>query len=165
MKRKYAVAGGVILAVAATVTPSQAAGLSSAQTSQLVVLANEEKMAHDLYVTLADATGLRQFSNIAASETQHLAAVRSLMSQYGVNDPTANLAVGEFSLSEVRDLYAKLVKQSVSATAARSAGVKVERLDIAQLRDMLKQFSQTDVRASLAQLKRASFRHLRAFGG
>ena len=52
-------------------------------------MAEEEKLAHDVYVALAARyPDLMQFARIQRSETMHLTAVRTLLTRYGIADPT-----------------------------------------------------------------------------
>lgn len=51
-------------------------------------MAEEEKLAHDLYTAFADRYEVRIFGRIAAAETNHLTAVRTLLDRYDVTDPT-----------------------------------------------------------------------------
>jgi Uncharacterized protein domain (DUF2202) len=56
--------------------------LMPAQVEQLIRMREEEKLAHDVYVTLAQTSGLQIFNNIANSESQHMRAVDQLVSRY-----------------------------------------------------------------------------------
>ena len=77
--------------------------LTAAQRTELAAMAEEEKVAHDLYVALAAKyPELRQFANIPKAELQHLAAVRTVMARYGIADPTVGYAAGEFKSAAFR---------------------------------------------------------------
>ena len=78
--------------------------LTAAQKTELAAMAEEEKVAHDLYVALAAKyPAAPQFANIAKAELQHLTAVRTVMARYGIADPTAGLADGKFTTPRVPD--------------------------------------------------------------
>ena len=70
--------------------------LTPAQVGQLVRMREEEKLAHDVYVSLAQSSGLQIFNNIANAESQHMRAVEQLASRYS-SAAAANLPVGSFS--------------------------------------------------------------------
>jgi len=136
--------------------------LSSVDTAAVVYMVNEEKLAHDLYVELADAWDLRVFENISSAEQQHLDAVRSLLDAYGAEDPTDGLAAGEFSEPALQDLYDTLLADGLeSDTQALAVGALVEETDIADLRD--RSTDDAAIATVFASLESASENHLRAF--
>ncbi|GAA4711657.1 DUF2202 domain-containing protein [Phytohabitans rumicis] len=63
--------------------------LTGAQRTTLAAMAEEEKLAHDLYQAFGGRYDADVFDRIAAAETRHLAAVRTLLDRYGIADPTA----------------------------------------------------------------------------
>jgi hypothetical protein len=67
--------------------------LTDAQKTTLAWMAQEEKLAHDLYTAFAARYDAVVFDHIAAAETQHLTAVRTLLQRYGLSDPTATVGV------------------------------------------------------------------------
>ena len=105
-----------VVQAAAPVAP---AALSAAESDALQYMREEEKLAHDVYVTLYDLWGLRVFSNIAASEQQHTSAVATLLSRYAVSDPAAGNAVGEFTDPALQKLYDELIAQGSTSVARR----------------------------------------------
>lgn len=140
--------------------------LTDAQKAALAGIAEEEKLAHDVYVVLADSTGDARFTRIAASESRHLEAVRAMLERYGIADPTAGRPDGSFASDEVRKLYDELVAEgTASLTAALGVGQKIEKLDIADLDKAAAGLDAPDVAAVYAHLKAGSERHLAAFGG
>ena len=68
--------------------------LSSAETSQLLYLREEEKLARDVYRALFAANGDRSFANIAGAEQRHMDDVKLLLDRYGLADPAAATARG-----------------------------------------------------------------------
>jgi len=140
--------------------------LSAAQKAELVAMVEEEKLAHDVYVAIAAKfPTLTQFANIARSELQHQTALRSLLTRYGITDPTVNLAAGKFVTADMQALYDKFVAQATSTTAAIAVGVQIEKLDIADLTEALSGLTAPDVVQVYTNLRTASQRHLAAFGG
>jgi hypothetical protein len=127
--------------------------LTPAQVDQLVRMREEEKLAHDVYVTLAQSSGLQIFNNIANAESQHMRAVEQLASRYS-SVAAANLPVGSFSDPQFQALYNSLVA---------TVGAKIEEMDIKDLQTLLSQNPPQDVSKVLEHLQRASRQHLRAF--
>ncbi|WP_143448656.1 DUF2202 domain-containing protein [Kineosporia sp. A_224] len=140
--------------------------LTDAQKSTLAGMAEEEKLAHDVYVVLAGSTGDRRFTMIAASEARHLSAVRTLLDRYDVTDPTVGKADGSFTTPAVQSLYDSLVAEGKSSlTAALTVGQKIEKLDIADLAKAGADVKAADVTTVYSRLSAASQHHLAAFGG
>jgi hypothetical protein len=138
--------------------------LSPSEASALQYMREEEKLARDVYTTLAAKWNTPVFRNIARSEQQHMDAVKVLLDRYDIADPAADTAAGSFKNPSLQTLYTKLVRQgSVSFAAAMAVGVQIEKLDIADLQSRIAQADKTDVRAVFTQLSRASARHQRAF--
>jgi hypothetical protein len=138
--------------------------LTEQQKTTLASMAQEEKLAHDLYAAFAAKYGPVLFDRIAASETRHLSAVRTLLSRYGVADPTTDEAAGQFSDPTVQATYDRLLAQGqASQTAALKAAVTVEQTDIADLTAALNGLSAPDVTQLYTQLRMASQHHLGAF--
>ncbi|MEY3277603.1 MAG: hypothetical protein RLZZ426_89 [Actinomycetota bacterium] len=130
----------------------------------LTFIVQEEKLAHDLYVKLADSSGVRKFSNILKSEAKHVSAVQTLLATYGITDPTIGLDSGEFVNQDLQSLYNSLLASgSASTTGAIAAGVAVEETDIADIEKMLESELPADIRVVLEQLLSASYNHLAAF--
>ena len=127
-------------------------------------MAQEEKLAHDLYAVFATKSDLVVFDRITNSEAQHLTAVRTLLQRYGVADPTAGTADGVFSDPAVQATYDRLLAEgNASQTAALRVGKKVEQADIADLKAALTGLSAPDVTQVYTNLLAASERHLAAF--
>lgn len=152
-----------ILGVAVTV---KAAGelLSDDESAGLVFMREEEKLAHDVYVTLYQKWGLPVFNNIADSEAAHTSAVRVLLDRYGIADPAAGNGVGEFTDPALQALYGQLVEQgSKSISDALKVGAVIEEIDIRDLDTRLAQTDQADIELVYNKLKNASYNHLQAF--
>jgi hypothetical protein len=145
--------------------PTVAKGtLTPAQKDTLADMAQEEKLAHDLYAAFADKYDAVIFDHIARSETQHLTAVRTLLDRYGLADPTADKAAGQFSDADWQARYDRLLAQgSASEKAALGVGVSVEEADIADLRQAQEGLSAPDVKQVYSRLLTASQHHLTAF--
>ncbi|MGQ4383523.1 DUF2202 domain-containing protein [Streptomyces sp. SAS_270] len=138
--------------------------LTTVQKATLAGMTEEEKLAHDLYTAFAERYDVRVFERIAAAETQHLSAVRTLLDRYDVTDPTAGKPAGEFTDPGVQAAYDRLLKQGEdSLPGALKAGRTVETDDIAALNKALSGLTAPDTRQVYTNLLAASERHLTAF--
>jgi hypothetical protein len=143
---------------------AQQGTLTDAQKATLASMAQEEKLAHDLYAAFAARYDAAVFDHIAAAESQHLAAVNTLSQRYGVSDPTANQPIGTFTDPAVQASYDKLLAQGEQRlSAALAAGQQVERDNIADLKAALNGLTAPDVKQVYTNLLAASERHLTAF--
>jgi hypothetical protein len=138
--------------------------LTEQQKTTLATMAQEEKLAHDLYTAFAGSYPAVVFDRIAVSETQHLTAVRTLLDRYGLTDPTAGEAAGQFSDPAVQARYDKLLAQGrAGQAAALQVGQIVEKVDIADLQAALSGLTAPDVRQVYTHLLTASQHHSTAF--
>jgi hypothetical protein len=154
----------VLVLFGSTATALAATPLSTATIEVLEHMVTEEKLAHDVYVTLGDGHDVTTFDRIATSEARHTDAVRALLEGYGVDDPTAGDAVGVFDDPYFQGLYDDLVAQGEpSLAAAAGVGILIEELDIADLREAIAQDHAADVIRVLSNLLRGSEHHLAAF--
>lgn len=147
------------------VMPDQPQGtLTEEQEQTLLGHAEEEKLAHDVYVALGEATDDPRFDRVAQSEARHLESVRSLLDRYGLEDPTEGLAEGEFADDEVAGTYRSYVATgSVSLEDALKVGQRIERADIEGLEESLEGLDAPDVENAYEHLLQASQQHLAAF--
>lgn len=138
--------------------------LTAVQATDLKAMAEEEKVARDLYLAFAARYPSPVWDRIAAAEATHLTAIRTLLARYGVADPTAGRAAGSFASSAAHAMYARLLAQgSASEVAAFGVGKAVELDDIAKLDAAIARATQADVKQVYANLRRGSTQHLRAF--
>ena len=130
----------------------------------LTFMVQEEKMARDLYLEFAEEYGARQFTNIARSEQKHMDAVRVLLDRYNIADPTQGDAIGEFDNTRIQALYDELHAKGMESLAkAAKVGITVEKVDIADINDMLEDKPAADITTVLKNLKAGSSNHLGAF--
>ncbi len=138
--------------------------LTAQQKTTLAAMAQEEKLAHDLYAALAAKYPAVVFDRTAASETRHLTAVRAVLDRYGLADPTAGKPAGQFSDPAVQASYDRLLAQGqADQAAALRVGQTVEKADIADLEAALTGLTAADVRQLYTHLLTASQQHLIAF--
>jgi len=139
------------------------ANLSDEQKNDLIYMWQEEKLARDVYITMATKYNLNKFNNIARSEQKHMDAVKSKIDKYNISMQGMSSAVGVFSDPQFNQLYNDLITEgNVSLENALKVGVKIEELDIADLEERI-QRAEGDVLKMFNNLLQASQRHLEAF--
>ena len=151
------------VAVQAIIAP---ATISPEEAADLQFMREEEKLAHDVYVTLYEKWGLRVFANISRSEQQHTEAVAYLLDRYDITDPAAGNDLGEFTDEKLQALYDQLVAQgSKSVADALKVGAAIEEIDILDLQERLAETDNADIERVYNSLLAGSENHLRAFVG
>lgn len=138
--------------------------LSEAEINGLFQMREEEKLARDVYLTLFEAWNHRIFNNIAQSEQQHMDAVKILLDKYILPDRVVDDTVGIFYDSQIQNLYNELVFTGrKSLSDALRVGATIEDLDIFDLKKLLDDADNTDVRTVYQNLMKGSRNHMRAF--
>ena len=129
----------------------------------LVYLAEEEKLAHDVYAVLGGMWGDQIFTNIQRSEVSHQDQVSALLKTYAISDPRSS-ELGVFTNPELQALFDQLIAQgSQSVTEAYNVGVLIEQTDIADLQESIAATSDPVILTTLNRLLGASENHLKAF--
>ncbi|MBN8704882.1 MAG: DUF2202 domain-containing protein [Bacteroidetes bacterium] len=134
--------------------------------SSLIFMREEEKLARDVYQFFFEKYGLSVFDNISNSEQRHMDAIKVLLDRYQLTDPVTDNSPGVFKDTLLASLYNSLTqKGSESAVEAAKVGMLIEEIDI---RDLEERFSATvseDVLWVVGNLTRGSRNHLRGFNG
>jgi len=157
-------AAAIALPGSLLVATSVQADTDPATVELLQAMVAEEKVAHDVYVTLGDMYDVSTFDRIAASETRHQDAMRTLLDAYDVTDPTVGDPVGEFDDPVFQAMYDDMVADgSQSLDAAAAVGIAIEEIDIADLQEALDAGQPADIDRVLTNLLNGSQRHLAAF--
>lgn len=137
--------------------------LSAEEIEALLYMREEEKLAHDVYVTLYERWGLPIFQNISQSELSHTNSIKTLLDRFGLTDP-ASSEIGVFTNAELQDLYNDLVARGEQSLAeALKTGAAIEEIDILDLERDLALINQADIRQVFQNLLQGSENHLRAF--
>jgi hypothetical protein len=138
--------------------------LSNDEIAGLLFMREEEKLAHDVYLTLYELWGQQTFAKIAESEQTHTDTIRRLLDAYGLEDPAAGREVGDFADTDLQALYDQLVVQgSASLDTALRVGAAIEEIDILDLEEQLDRTDKDDIRLVYENLRSGSENHLRAF--
>jgi hypothetical protein len=143
--------------------PATPGDLSADESAALLYMREEEKLAHDVYVTLYAQYGLPVFQNISQSEQTHTDAVKTLIERYALSDPAAS-QVGVFTNPDLQALYNDLTARgSQSLAEALKVGGAIEEIDILDLQKRLAQTDNADIQQVFNNLLAGSSNHLRAF--
>ena len=138
--------------------------LSPEEEATLLAMRVEEKLAHDVYVTLYDLWNMPIFLNISQSESRHTASIAKLLSAYNIPDPVDDSQIGVFEDPEIKKLYTDLTAQgSVSLADAYVVGATIEEMDIIDLEEALAETDNADLEQVYSNLKNGSIHHLSAF--
>ena len=138
--------------------------LSSEDREALYFMLEEEKLARDVYTYLGDLWNAAIFENITQSETQHVAAVETLLISYDLEYEI--LGLGVFENSHLQELYDSLTETgSEDLVAALSVGATIEDLDILDLQEFIDATETEAIQAVFESLQCGSRNHLRSFIG
>ena len=149
--------GGTAVALLPYETPSDD------EIAALTHMAEEEKLARDVYNVLYDIYEIPAFANIAKAEQRHMDAVISLLDKYGLENP-ATLAAGQFNNADLQDLYDDLISSGQeNEEDALLVGMTIEDVDIYDLRYELTLVDNEDISTVFGNLLKGSENHMRAF--
>ena len=136
--------------------------LSQSEINGLLLMREEEKMAQDVYDSFYSTYGVINFDRISNSEVRHTAAVLALITHFGLTDP-ALTEPGKFTSTAIQGLYDQLIAMGTSANTALSTGAFIEEYDIADLKKLIAETTNTDIITVYSNLLKGSENHLRAF--
>jgi len=138
--------------------------LSPEEVNALLLMREEELLAHDVYTGLSAVYQIPVFTFISRSELQHSTAIQRLLQKYELPDPAVNHVTGVFANSDLQTLYISLMEQgSASLIAALTVGATIEDLDIKDLMDLSEVADNQDILWVFANLTKGSRNHLRSF--
>jgi len=153
----------LVVAILMSGWASTAFALTAAETSSILFMKQEEKVARDVYQVLYAKWAHVTFGNIAVSEQRHMDAVDGLIARYRLTDPTPKEA-GKFTYPELQALYDELVALGNKSLAdGLAVGVRIEQTDIADLQEALKKTREKPIRNVFSNLMDGSYNHLAAF--
>ena len=130
----------------------------------LILMREEEKMAHDIYSFLYDKWNIMIFNNIASSEQTHTDAVLKLLDKYDIDDPASGKNIGVFNDTSLQRMYNQLlINGNYSLLSALTVGATIEDLDIYDLEKLILKADNQDIAFVYNNLLKASRNHMRAF--
>jgi hypothetical protein len=136
--------------------------LTSFEKEGILLMREEEKLAHDVYSFFAQKYNIPIFGNITKSEVEHQKLMIQLMDKYGIEDPSFE-EEGKFHNKELQELYDRLTVQGNTLIEALKIGAYIEELDIRDLKQLMKETDNEDILATYNPLLWGSENHLRAF--
>ena len=136
--------------------------LTADEVEGIVYMAEEEKLARDVYLYLYNLWGANLFNNIKNSEETHMYAVDLLIDKYNI---TFNITeVGVFNNQTLQDLYDGLITTGqISLLDALEVGAVIEEIDIIDLVEYMDETDKEDLLFVYEILLMGSRNHLRAF--
>lgn len=146
-------------------TTDTTSGISIAEKTGMIFMREEEKLAHDVYLTLYETWNQQIFDNIAQSEQKHMDAVLTLLNTYDVPDPIGDNGRGVFVDEDLQKLHDQLVNQGISSLIdALQVGAAIEEIDIIDLKQREEDIvGHDDITNTYEMLLMGSRNHLRAF--
>lgn len=145
---------------------AQAEKLSDEEIKGIRFMAEEEKMARDIYLEFEQWYDLPVFRNIGKAESFHMQMMSDLAGQFGItlSDSFLSDAPGEYQNEDLTAMYNKLTDQGeTSLTEALRAGALIEEADISDLQERMENTQNQEIRDVYSRLIMASGNHLRAF--
>ena len=137
--------------------------VTETESSGLLFMREEEKMARDVYAYLAEKYNLPVFRNITKSENVHMTAILRLMTAFNIPDNSSNDA-GVFVNEHINELYKQLIEMgNLSEIDALKVGVLIEQTDIADLQKELESIENSSIKTVYSNLLKGSEAHLKAF--
>ena len=143
----------------------EAVPLSAAEEDAVLYLREEEKLARDVYLMLAEKWQLPIFANIASAEQKHMDMVFKVIEVHGLIDPITDDAIGSFTDPVLDGLYDQLVSIGEgSLIDALAVGAEIEDMDLADLYYLIDEVTVNEHILLVAyNLAKGSRNHLRAF--
>ena len=136
--------------------------LTTFEKEGILLMREEEKLAHDVYSFFSQKYNIPIFGNITKSEVEHQKLMIQLMEKYGIKDPSFE-EEGKFHNKELQELYDRLTVQGNTLIEALKIGAYIEELDIRDLKQLMKETDNEDILATYNPLLWGSENHLRAF--
>lgn len=138
--------------------------LSETEVEAVTYLREEEKLARDVYLKLAERWQLPIFANIAAAEQRHMDLVAQVLELYGIADPIVDDTVGAFTDTELAGFFNDFVDAGdVSLIDALTVGATIEDMDLADLQVLIGFATNDHLKLVAYNLAKGSRNHLRAF--
>jgi len=141
---------------------SDSTSITDVEREGLLLMREEEKLAGDVYIYFYGKYALRPFTNINKSEVQHSNAVLRLLTYFGIPDP-ALTETGKFNNPDIQALYDKLTTDGDTAEKALAIGAFIEEYDIADLRKLIAETQNADIKMVYTNLLNGSYNHIKAF--
>ena len=138
--------------------------LTEEEIQGILFMREEEKLARDVYLALAETWNMNIFSNIARSEQTHMDSVLTLIEMSDLEDPVGDAENGVFENQDLQTLYDDLIERgNLSLEEAMLVGGAIEEIDILDLQSYMAETENGAAIAVYQNLLMGSINHLRAF--
>jgi len=138
--------------------------LSEDESSAIIFMREEEKLARDAYDLFFQLWNQKIFDNISSAEQTHMDALLLLIDRYQLIDPIGNDIAGVFENVELQSLYDALIAIGQNSMVdALMAGAEIEEVDLIDLQIRLVESDNQDIALIFDNLMKGSRNHLRSF--
>lgn len=139
--------------------------LSDQEAATLTYMREEEKLARDTYLAMYAKWRARIFSNIAASEQQHMDTMKKMLDYYSLPDPSQETP-GVFTNTDLQSLYDQLLATgSLSYVDGLTVGATIEEVDMVDIQQAIQESTHVNLTTAYQNLLEGSKNHLRAYVG
>ena len=137
--------------------------LNEDEISALNYMREEEKLARDVYLVMAEYWDAVTFAKVAVSEQQHMDTMKAKLDKYGLADPATALN-GVFTDAGLQEKYDELVQLGAeSLINGLYVGATIEEIDMVDIQHALDVTNHIDVIVAYQNLLEGSKNHLRTY--
>lgn len=152
----------VLLLACSSKTPD--AELTDVEKEGIQYIYEVEKVARDVYHYFYDEWETPVQNIISGSEQSHMDILKELIDKYYLGDPAEGKDYGEFSNSDLQQLYQDLIGLGLSSEVdALSTAAMIEEFDIVEIKEYVNKTDKDDVISAYNKLTEGSESHLRIF--
>ncbi|MEF8776335.1 MAG: DUF2202 domain-containing protein [Haloarculaceae archaeon] len=143
---------------------AQATGdVSETERADIFSMREEERVARDVYLALADAWSLRSHDTISDSEQTHMDAILGLVEKYDLEEPATG-GLGTFTNQELQALHDEPVAWGrESELASLKVGCHIEEKNMHDIQVRIDRADEDPIVTVYENLIRGSRNHLRVF--
>lgn len=152
----------IVLSACSSKTPD--AELTEVEQEGIQYIYEVEKVARDVYQSFFDEWETPVQNVISGSEQSHMDILKELIDKYDLDDPAEGNDYGEFSNSDLQQLYHDLKELGLSSEVdALSTAAMIEEFDIVEIREYANNTDRDDIISAYNKLVEGSESHLRVF--
>ncbi|MGI2335258.1 MAG: DUF2202 domain-containing protein [Dehalogenimonas sp.] len=145
-------------------SPTTTPTITDADKQGIIYIYELEKLARDVYQYFYDKWESPVLNVISGSEQSHMDIMKELIDKYNLDDPAAGKVSGEFSSSDLQQLYSDLIELgSSSEVNALSTAAAIEELDIIDIAENAAKTDRYDIGSAFNKLTEGSQNHLGIF--
>ncbi|MDV2989079.1 MAG: DUF2202 domain-containing protein [Dehalogenimonas sp.] len=144
--------------------PPTTPAITDADKEGIVYIYELEKLARDVYQHFYTTWGSPVLNVISGSEQSHMDIMKELMDKYNLANPAAGKGSGEFSTSDLQQMYnALILSGSASEIDALLTAAEIEELDIIDIAEVVAKIDKFDIVSAFNKLTEGSENHLGIF--